>query len=56
LQIALNPNKDVTVTFTGTLESATAPEGNFTDVPGNPQGTHTLTPGDPALYFRASMD
>jgi hypothetical protein len=56
LQIDLNPNGDVTVTFTGTLESASAPDGAITDVPGNPQGTHTLTPSEPAVYFRARMD
>jgi hypothetical protein len=56
LQISLNPNGDVTVTFTGTLESASAPDGTFTDVPGNPQGTLNLTPSEPAVYFRARMN
>jgi hypothetical protein len=55
LDIILNPNGDVTVTFTGTLQTATAVDGTFADVTGNPQGTHTLPKGSllAQQYFRA---
>jgi hypothetical protein len=55
LDIILNPTGDVTVTFTGTLQTATEVGGTFADVTGNPQGTYTLPKGSlPAQqYFRA---
>ena len=55
LDIIRSPNGDVTVTFTGTLQTATTVGGTFADVTGNPQGTHTLPKGSlPAQqYFRA---
>ncbi len=42
LSIARQPDGDVELTFTGTLQSASSLEGPFTDVPGNPVGRHVL--------------
>jgi hypothetical protein len=40
--ITRESNGDVTVAFTGTLQSKTAVADQFQDVPGNPQGSHTI--------------
>jgi len=55
LDIIHNPNGDITVTFTGTLQTATTVDGTFVDVTGNPQGTYTLPKGSLSAqqYFRA---
>jgi hypothetical protein len=55
LNIAVQPNGDVTVTFTGTLQSAGDIHGVFTDVPGEPKGIYIVPKeGLPApRYFRA---
>jgi hypothetical protein len=42
MAIAREPNGDVTVTFTGTLQAAPTADGVFENVPGNPQGTYTV--------------
>jgi len=55
LSVARNANGDVTVTFTGTLQSSTTISGTFTDVPGNPPSPYTLPKANllPEQYFRA---
>ena len=35
----------VSITFTGTLQSSTTVNGQFTDIPGNPASPHTAQPG-----------
>ena len=53
--IARDPNGDLRVTFTGTLQSATNVAGTFNDVPGNPQDSYVI-PATSQLqqqYFRA---
>ena len=54
-KITRESNGDITVTFTGTLQSATMLTGPFVDVPGNPQGTYTIpkTSLGAQQYFRA---
>jgi hypothetical protein len=54
--IAVQPNGDVTVTFTGTLEIASTLEGPFLEAPGNPQGVYTIPKAGLTLqqFFRAS--
>jgi hypothetical protein len=51
------PDGDVTVVFTGTLQSASAPTGPFVDVPGHPQGTFTIPKVSLGAqqYFRAQQ-
>jgi hypothetical protein len=39
-------NGDVTLTFTGILQSAAAIDASFDDVPGNPQGSYTIQKGN----------
>jgi hypothetical protein len=58
LTIRLTPDGDVTVAFSGTLESATSIEGPFTAVPGNPQGTHVIAQDALATrqFFRSRSD
>jgi hypothetical protein len=55
VNIALKPNGDVEVNFTGTLQSSTNVLGGFDDVPGNPSSPHTLSRSSllPQQYFRA---
>ena len=55
VNVILEPNGDVTVTFTGTLQAAPTADGTFNDVPGNPQGTYTLLKGSlfSQQYFRS---
>jgi hypothetical protein len=52
--IALDPNGDVRVTFSGTLESSTVLNGAFDDVPGSPAGTYVIPKGElvSEQYFR----
>lgn len=45
LSIARQSDGDVELTFTGTLQSASSLDGPFTDVPGNPVGSHVLPAG-----------
>ena len=56
IAIAVQPNGDVTVTFTGTLEMASTLEGPFLEAPGNPQGVYTIPKASLTLqqFFRAS--
>ena len=56
IAIAVQPNGDVTVTFTGTLEMASTLEGPFLEAPGNPQGVYTIPKAGLTLqqFFRAS--
>ena len=42
LSITRQSDGDVELTFTGTLQSASSMDGPFTDVPGNPVGSHVL--------------
>lgn len=55
VNLILQSNGNVTVTFTGTLQSAGAVHGTFEDLPGNPQGTYTIPKGSLTTqrYFRA---
>lgn len=55
LRVTLNANGDVTVTFTGTLQTSTKVDGTFVDVTGNPQGIYTLSKAnlESQQYFRA---
>jgi hypothetical protein len=39
----LNANGDVTIIFTGTLQTSNTPDGSFADLIENPQGIYTLT-------------
>lgn len=50
-----NPNGDVLVTFSGTLETSATIGGTFTNVPGNPSSPFTLPKASllPKQYFRA---
>jgi len=54
LALHAEPNGDVTLTFTGTLQSANSVYGPFEDVPGNPAGTYTVPRTSLAAqqYFR----
>jgi hypothetical protein len=56
--IGQDPNGDVRITFTGTLQSATNIAGIFDDVSGNPQGTYVIPGGSLSArqYFRAKGD
>jgi hypothetical protein len=54
--IARNLNGEVVVTFTGALQSASSPEGTFTDVPGNPEGTYLPPNLTGSQYFRTRSD
>ncbi len=42
LSIRLGSNGDATMTFSGTLQSSPNAESGYQDVPGNPQGSHTV--------------
>ncbi|MEO8428801.1 MAG: hypothetical protein ABI651_17010 [Verrucomicrobiota bacterium] len=55
VKVILNPNGDVTVTFTGTLQTAITVDRTFTDVTGNPQSAYTLTKASlpSQQYFRS---
>jgi len=55
LAITREPDGDVTVTFTGTLQAAPTAGGTFENVPGNPQGSYTVPTGSLAAgqFFRA---
>ena len=55
MNVILDPNGDVRVTFTGTLQAAPTADGTFIDVAGNPQGTYTLLKGSLSSqqYFRS---
>jgi hypothetical protein len=55
LTIRLQPNGDVIVAFTGTLQSADSVNGTFQDIPGNPQGIFTIPRSNlmGSRYFRA---
>lgn len=55
INAVLQPNGDVTITFTGTLQHAGEVTGPFVDVPGNPQGTYTIPSAtlNAPRYFRA---
>jgi hypothetical protein len=54
VNLTVQPNGDVTMTFTGTLQSSSDIKG-FTDVPGNPQGTYTIPKASLSArqFFRA---
>lgn len=54
VSLTVQPNGDVTITFTGTLQFAGEANG-FTDVPGNPQGTYTIPKASLSArqFFRA---
>lgn len=41
--VGYNADGDIEVTFDGILQSATAMEGPFADVPGNPRGTMVVS-------------
>ncbi|MCW5552317.1 MAG: hypothetical protein KIS67_09110 [Verrucomicrobiae bacterium] len=58
LTITRDQNGGVVVTFTGTLQSAASLNGDFVDVPGNPQGTYTIPKASlgAAEFFRARND
>ncbi|MCL4178067.1 MAG: hypothetical protein KJ072_10060 [Verrucomicrobia bacterium] len=58
LRIDRNADGDVTVTFGGILESASAANDDFTPVSGAPQGTYTIPANGPSTqrYFRARLD
>jgi hypothetical protein len=58
LGVTREPDGDVTVTFTGTLQSATDASGRFEDVPGNPQGAYTIprTSQQQHQFFRARSE
>jgi hypothetical protein len=51
-------NGDVTVTFTGTLQTSTVIGGTFTNVPGSPSNSYTLPKASllPQQFFRAQGD
>jgi hypothetical protein len=53
--VAPDPNGNVTITFTGTLQTSTTISGTFTNVPGNPASPYTLPKANllPQQYFRA---
>ncbi|MEO8427557.1 MAG: hypothetical protein ABI651_10650 [Verrucomicrobiota bacterium] len=55
LDIIRNPNGDITVTFTGTLQTTGTVDGTFVDVAGNPQGIYMLPKASLSAqqYFRA---
>jgi hypothetical protein len=55
LSITRQSDGDIEVTFDGTLQSAPAMEGPFTDMPGNPRGTVVLSAAGLAdrQFFRA---
>ena len=55
LSVTHDPNGDVTVTFTGTLQSSTTIGGTFTNVSGNPSSPYTLPKASllPRQFFRA---
>lgn len=55
LSIALAPNGDVRVNFTGTLQTSTTVSGTYTNVAGNPTSPHTLPKASllPQHFFRA---
>ncbi|HKI69278.1 MAG TPA: hypothetical protein VKA67_06805, partial [Verrucomicrobiae bacterium] len=52
VNIARDPDGDVRVTFTGTLQSSTNLDGTFDDVPGSPQGSYQ----SPQQWLRARGD
>ena len=58
VHLSLQSNGDMTVTFAGTLQSASDIDGPFEDVPGNPQGTYTIPKANLTThrYFRAKGD
>jgi hypothetical protein len=58
LSISRSNNGDVTVTFTGTLESAATVEGPYSPVPGDPQGTHAISSDEleERQFFRARLE
>ncbi len=55
LAITQGAGGDMTVTFTGTLQSAPSADGVFLDVPGSPQSPHVLPGGslEGHQYFRS---
>ncbi len=55
VEILVQPDGNITITFTGVLQYAGDVNGVFTDVPGHPQGTHTIpkTNLTALQYFRA---
>ncbi|MFO1489269.1 MAG: hypothetical protein U1F65_12410 [Verrucomicrobiota bacterium] len=55
LSIARETNGNVTVTFTGTLQTSTNVTGNYTDVSGGPASPYTIAKTNflPAQFFRA---
>jgi len=55
IQITFEPNGDVTLNFTGTLQSADDLTGTFTDLAGKPEKTYTIPKGSLAdrQFFRA---
>jgi hypothetical protein len=54
LSLRMSPNGDVTLTFTGALQSANSASGPYQDVPGNPQGTFVIPKANllAQQYFR----
>lgn len=42
VDLLIQPNGDLTLTFTGTLQSSSNVDGPFSDVPGYPQGSYTI--------------
>jgi hypothetical protein len=55
VSVLLETNGDVTVKFTGTLQTTTDISGTFTNVPGNPSDSYTLPKASlqPQQFFRA---
>jgi hypothetical protein len=58
LSIALEADGDVQLTFTGTLRNSPAPDGVFTNQPGNPSSPLSLPKASlqPRQFFRALAD
>jgi len=54
LALVRQPNGDVTLSFSGILQSAATVNGTFVDVSGNPQGSYTIQKGSLELkrFFR----
>ena len=55
VSLLVQPNGDLTVNFTGTLQSANDVHGNFSDVPSYPQGSYTIPKASLSTrqFFRA---
>lgn len=58
ISIAVQSDGSVTLTFTGTVQTATGLSGEFTDVPGNPRATHSIPAAalSEGQFFRSRTD